>query len=108
MCRYDISIEFSRMYFRRMEEHHNDAVEGGSEEASEMSLAMAKLRKNLITLNNEYLKKRRVLVDKGFKVLPHLVDEKLEPKKKQPAWLQKEGLLLANLMEPQGKEWYFR
>ncbi len=98
---YDVAVEFSRAYFRSVEE----SADGGQEANLEK---MKRLRKILVKLNNGYLQKRRTMADKDFKVLPQLLDSKLREKKKQPGWMLKEGILLANRNSNQGKEAYFR
>ena len=62
-----------------------------------------------VKLNNGYLKKKKSLADKNFKVLPYIVDDNLWEKKKQPKWItDPPGLALGNPKESQSKEWYFR
>ena len=103
--RYDVSIVFSRIYFGKLERLSKDEAD---QLHPKMLERMKALRPKLVKLNNEYLKKRRRLADKEFKVLPELVDNKLQPRKKQPSWLVEPGVEMANLREQQGKESFFR
>ena len=69
---------------------------------------LVKLRKNLVQLNNQWLLKKLTLADRDYKVLPYVVNDKLEKKKKQPKALQGVQLTYAKTSSAQGKEHFFR
>ena len=49
---------------------------------------LEKLKKNLIQLNNGYLTKRKVFLDKDFVINQYVLDDQLEKKKKQPKFVK--------------------
>ena len=45
-------------------------------------------RKNLVRLNNGYLNKNKIHIDRGYVIKPFLIDDDLEKKKKQPKFVK--------------------
>ena len=100
---YDVTIQFLRTVF---------AVIPTLPKADRPTKAeykeLVQMRKNVIQFNNQWLLKHLTLADRDFKVLPYVVNDKLERKKKQPKVLRENNIIYAKTASQQGKEHFFR
>ena len=100
--RYDVSIQFSRLFFNRVSDDGKKSV------PKDIHKGMKTMRKGLVKLNNQYLEKTRTLADSRFKITPYILNKDLSIKDEQPEWKWTHGIEMANKMTSQGKEYYFR
>ncbi len=98
---YDVTILILRAYFQ---------LKKSVKELPDLSVqkTVDSLKKNAVNLNNQYLMKKRVMADKNFKVLPHVIGKNLYEKKKQPTDLLINRPVYANTASSEGKQFYFR
>lgn len=85
---YDRAIEFMRMVLKLLPEQH-----GLSKTEVE---AIHKIKRDLITLNNQNLYQSGQTIHSNFKILPYIVTDNLKRKKTQPDFVQNDDLIHLN------------